>query len=115
MLENLKNTNPFTVPEGYFEQFHAQLEAKIEQETQGKRSALRISFYQKMKPYLMAAAVFGVLFTVLQTVNKPMANTPADISTSPLAAVTNVADNNDLLYSDLMTDEYSFCEYIENE
>jgi len=115
MLEKIPNTNPFTVPEGYFEQFYATLETKIKQEAEEKRTAVRISFFRKVKPYLMAAAVFGVLFTVLQTAQKPF---DKDTKTN----VTLVAENanvpiteTDVLYSHLMTDEYSFMEYIVNE
>ena len=114
MLENIKNTNPFTVPEGYFEQLHSQLEAKIKQQEQEKRTAIRVSFFQKAKPYLMAAAMFGVLFTVLQTVVQPF-----DVNSNKAITVAEFANSNvmesDLMYSQIMTDEYSFWEFIGNE
>ena len=115
MLDNLKNTNPFTVPKGYFEQLHAQLETKIKQQDEEKRNAIRISFFQKARPYLMAAAIFGVLFTVLQTAN-------LNFGTDNKNDVTFVAENANICdyeyemsYSQIITDEYSFLEYIENE
>lgn len=115
MLENVKNTNPFTVPEGYFEQLHSQLETKIKQENEKKRSAVRISFFQKAKPYFMAAAIFGVLFSVLQIAN-------LNFDTNQQESITSVSENANIyefeseqLYSQLMKDEYFFLEYIGNE
>ena len=62
--------NPFTVPEGYFEQLTQQVMARIPAEEQEKKPAAKKAIIRQLRPWLYAAAcvcvgVFtaGVLFS----------------------------------------------------
>lgn len=54
--------NSFDVPENYFENFQEKLNSKI------KENNTKVSNYQRIKPYLMAAASFALLFMIWKTV-----------------------------------------------
>jgi len=59
-FEKKSEINPFEVPSGYFENF-AQ---KIEQQIEKKSTFVRISFVERARPFLYAAAMIVVIFTV---------------------------------------------------
>ena len=68
--------NPFTVPEGYFEQLTQQVMARIPAEVQEKKPAAKKAIIRQLRPWLYAAAcvcvgVFtaGVLFSNSQSDN----------------------------------------------
>ena len=68
--------NPFTVPEGYFEQLTQQVMARIPAEEQEKKPAAKKTIIRQLRPWLYAAAcvcvgVFtaGVLFSNSQSDN----------------------------------------------
>ena len=68
--------NPFTVPEGYFEQLTQQVMARIPAEEQEKKPAAKKAIIRQLRPWLYAAAcvcvgVFtaGVLFSNSQSDN----------------------------------------------
>lgn len=59
-----KKKNPFSVPEGYFEQ----LEDRLMECTESSGKSKNVKFLQVVKPYLGLAAVFIVALLVVQLV-----------------------------------------------
>ncbi|MDR0828549.1 MAG: hypothetical protein LBN95_00345 [Prevotellaceae bacterium] len=55
-LENNSPSNPFDVPDGYFESFALKIEQQI--------TPRKIPLWQKTRPYLYAAAMFALVFTM---------------------------------------------------
>lgn len=94
--DEIKNGNPFKVPDGYFETLtdrtmSAISEIRKEEETQEKRPAGKIS----LRPYLaLAAAVIG--FAVIATVMIRLVSGPE---------VNNIANNEAGLYTDLVLED----------
>ena len=73
MKENLKSEDyreMFKVPEHYFEDFQLQMEKRIDDMQKAsvleKPQGIEVSFFQKAKPYLYMAAMFVVIFLVIQ-------------------------------------------------
>jgi hypothetical protein len=60
-LNNIPKSNPFKVPEGYFEEFDANLSERIYQECNEKKRKWKIS---GLKPYIAIAASFLLIFSV---------------------------------------------------
>ena len=54
--------NSFDVPENYFENFQEKLNSKIKEDNS------KVTNYQIIKPYLMVAASFALLFMIWKTV-----------------------------------------------
>lgn len=54
ILEKFGNNNPFTVPEGYFEDFASNINAQIAGE--------QVTFKKLMKPWMYLAAMFVGIF-----------------------------------------------------
>jgi hypothetical protein len=64
-LEDLDKKLPFTLPEGYFENFASTLPLQV------GAKAKRVSFYHSARPYLFAAAIFvGVLLVSIPIYQK---------------------------------------------
>lgn len=59
-FEEKSKINPFEVPNGYFEEFAL----KIEQQIQPKIMPMRVSFMERTKPFLYAAAMILAIFTI---------------------------------------------------
>jgi len=61
ILNKFGNKKPFSVPENYFENFAAEMEKQI---VPKKGKTVTVSFVAKLKPFLYAAAMFALVFTV---------------------------------------------------
>lgn len=76
LLKKYGTQNPFTVPEGYFENFTKELMNKLPEK---KRIAVpeEITTWQRIKPWIYMAAMFcGLMFTVRVVVGPPKQDTP---------------------------------------
>lgn len=76
LLKKYGTKNPFTVPEGYFENFSKELMNKLPEKEQ--MPALEpASTWQRIKPWAYMAAMFcGLMFTVRVVVGPPQQDTP---------------------------------------
>lgn len=76
LLKKYGTKNPFTVPEGYFENFSKELMNKLPEKEQ--MPALEpASTWQRIKPWAYMAAMFcGLMFTVRVVVGPPKQDTP---------------------------------------
>lgn len=76
LLKKYGTQNPFTVPEGYFENFTKELMNKLPEK---ERIAVpeEITTWQRIKPWIYMAAMFcGLMFTVRVVVGPPKQDTP---------------------------------------
>lgn len=63
ILDKARRNDGFTVPEGYFEDFAARMEARLprqewEDAAEGKAKVVPRSWWQKVRPYVYMAAMF---------------------------------------------------------
>jgi hypothetical protein len=109
ILKKIGNKQPFSVPENYFENLASDLEKKIVLEKKKKASPTIVPLFQKVKPYIYAAAVFACIWV--------MGNFMLD---KTMDANNNVASSEqDFLGSQEQTDlllayvdEYTLIEYL---
>ena len=67
-IEILRDRQPFRVPEGYFEDFTADVMSRLPQKTTSETKV--ISLYDRIKPWLYIAAIFIGAIVLLQFYNK---------------------------------------------
>lgn len=76
LLKKYGTQNPFTVPEGYFENFSKELMKKLP-EKERRDNQEDITTWQRVKPWIYMAAMFcGLMFTVRVVVGPPKQDTP---------------------------------------
>lgn len=76
LLKKYGTKNPFTVPEGYFENFSKELMDKLPEKEQ-VYAPEPASTWQRIKPWVYMAAMFcGLMFTVRVVVGPPRQDTP---------------------------------------
>ena len=65
LLKKYGTQNPFTVPEGYFENFSKKLMDKLPEKEYTPTATATITTWQRIKPWVYMAAMFcGLMFTV---------------------------------------------------
>lgn len=65
LMERYGKKHPFTIPEGYFEQFREQLMSSLPEDEPMATPATKISIMTRIKPWLYMAAMFvGIIFMV---------------------------------------------------
>lgn len=70
-LEDLKNKNPFLVPDGYFENFPDLIMAKIKEEEKSKKNIrLNVNFTSIIRKTATIAAAAIILLSITITQNK---------------------------------------------
>ncbi len=109
--------NPFTVPEGYFEQLTQQVMNKIPQavttEMKPVRKPAKIAVMKRLRPWLYAAACIcvGVFIAAIAFNNRSEVATPQPASQQ--IAVNEPTDYN--YYSDSYIDEEADYAMIDNQ
>lgn len=113
--------NPFTVPEGYFEDFTrnlmAQLPAKEEATATEELQEPRITPWQRIKPLLYMAAMFVGMIVCVRVVlgEHPTTSEPNDITASEFN-LKNFEDISDQELATMveytMMDNYSLYQYL---
>lgn len=109
--------NPFTVPEGYFEQLTQQVMDKIPQavttEMKPVRKPAKIAVMKRLRPWLYAAACIcvGVFIAAIAFNNRSEVATPQPASQQ--IAVNEPTDYN--YYSDSYIDEEADYAMIDNQ
>jgi hypothetical protein len=69
ILEELKGTHPFLVPDGYLEGLAGQVTSHLPEKP--RREARRVSLYDRVRPWLYLAAVFAGLVFLFRTLVRP--------------------------------------------
>lgn len=109
LLRKLGTKNPFTVPEGYFENFSHELMTKLpEKEPVTPKPA--ITTWQRVKPWVYMTAMFcGLMLSVRVFVGPPKQNTP-------LFTATEAAEFSDeyveAIMDHSMMDDYTLYQYL---
>jgi hypothetical protein len=107
-LDELKERNPFRVPDGYFESFTENMMRRLPEKTVDEPKG--ISIYDRVKPWLYMAAAFAgiiLLFNVLNKTTEPSSESrdmqTVTTATGSLPGAESEADEN-----------AEFLEYIED-
>lgn len=80
-LEDLKNKNPFLVPDGYFENFPDLIMAKIKEEEKSKKTIrLNVNFTSIIRKTATIAAAAIILLSLTITQNKVKNENYSDIT-----------------------------------
>ncbi|WP_455673952.1 hypothetical protein [Phocaeicola sp.] len=109
LLRKLGTKNPFTVPEGFFEDFSRELMEKLpEKEPALPESA--ITTWQRVKPWIYMAAMFcGLMLSIRMFVGHPKQDTP--IFTS--AETAEFSDEYvEAIMDHSMMDDYTLYQYL---
>lgn len=107
-LDELKERNPFRVPDGYFENFTENMMSRLPEKPVKEPKV--ISIYDRVKPWLYMAAAFVGLIILFNVLNKTTGVLPENNNTQAGVTVTVSPSGNE---SD--TDENAeFLEYIED-
>ena len=101
ILNKFGNKRPFSVPENYFENFAVEMEKQIAPK---KGETKTVPFITKLKPFLYAAAMFALVFTVGNYLTK----SNDDVDTIMVTEI--VIEQNDLFLTYL--DEDTLIEYL---
>jgi hypothetical protein len=99
-LEELRDRDPFRVPEGYFEGFTETLMSRIPEK---KPLAEKISLYTRVKPWLYMAAAFTGILVLFNVIRQPDNASQFDNLTNNEPIVITVPDEDE-----------EFMEYIED-
>lgn len=76
LLKKYGTTNPFNVPDGYFDNFSRELMNKLPEKEQVAYQE-NTTTWQRIKPWVYMAAMFcGLMFTVRVVVGPPKQDTP---------------------------------------
>lgn len=79
ILNKIAGRSGMTVPEGFFEDFARQMTAKLPERQAEKTKVLPSSMWQRIRPYVYMAAMFGGIWCMVKMFNL-MGITGADMS-----------------------------------
>ncbi len=92
LKEKLGTENPFTVPEGYFEQFTQQLMDNLPEPEIDDAETEHIGVWQKIRPWFYLAAMFcGIALGLRYMLS--ISDTPSDTFDTMTTVDTNVENN----------------------
>lgn len=101
ILDKINRNDGLTVPEGYFDDFKRQMASALPErpELNASQEEPTRSTWQRMRPYIYMAAMFGGIWCMLRLFT--MITAPADVS----------LENNSII-ADALADEQFVNEYI---
>ena len=67
LMQRCGKKQPFTTPEGYFEQFHEQLMSNLPEVTPTETPCVKVSLMTRIKPWFYMAAMFAGIIFMVQT------------------------------------------------
>lgn len=85
-LDELKDRNPFRVPDGYFESFTENMMSRLPEKTVAEPNV--ISIYDRVKPWLYMAAAFVGLILLFNVLNKTAGTFTENKDTQDVTIVT---------------------------
>lgn len=107
IIKKCGKKTPFTVPEGYFEEFNRRMMEQLPPQNGETEEGVRITTWQRIKPLLYLAAMFvGMIVCV-----KVVLGEHASVSGNETMAATSLYEN--IIDYDQMSDEY-ICTLVEN-
>lgn len=110
LLNGIGQRNPFTVPEGYFDQFPKELMDRLPEKQPQPDDAQPITLWQRVKPWVYMAAMFcGLMCSVRVFVGAPKADTPLFTA----AETENLSDEYlDSMLDHSLMDDYTLYVYL---
>lgn len=107
IIKKCGKKTPFTVPEGYFEEFNRRMMEQLPPQNGETEEEVRITTWQRIKPLLYLAAMFvGMIVCV-----KVVLGEHASVSGNETMAATSLYEN--IIDYDQMSDEH-ICTLVEN-
>ncbi len=110
--------NPFSVPEGYFEDFTQQLMEKLPERTPSVPVTTKVTPWQRVKPWLYLAAMFcGLMFGFRYLVGNPEQTNSTALSDNELKQQYSESDEyiESILNNSMMDDYTIYCYLTEAE
>lgn len=110
LLKTYGTRNPFTVPEGYFENFSKELMDKLPERKPVLVAKEKITTWQRVQPWIYMAAMFvGLMFTIRVVVGPPKQDTPVFTA----AETEQFSDEYmESAYDHSMLDDYALYQYL---
>ena len=109
LLRKCGTKNPFTVPEGYFENFTRELMDKLP-EKEVIETQPTITTWQRMKPWVYMAAMFcGLMLSVRVFVGKPSQEAPI-LTAAETEQLTD--EYVETIMDHSMMDDYTLYQYL---
>jgi len=108
LRQKFGNETPFRVPEGYFENFTAQMMEQLP-ERPAKTVTLSVSRWQKWRPYVAAASICAVIFGAGLFYNGHHSDAT---SSSTVAKTPNVESNLEQAADYIMIDNDDIYSYL---
>lgn len=108
MQDNKDKKNPFSVPDGYFQNFNAEIMNKLPEKSIEKKPKV-IPLWKHASRWVSAAAILtAVVFIGLEYMNSGTGsiNNAKSMTPSKVVAVENVSNNNN---------DYEYYEFIQDE
>jgi len=114
-LETLKDRNPFRVPEGYFENFTAEMMSRLPERSVSEQTVV-ISMYDRIKPWLYMAAAFAGLMVLFSVLKPERSSQGADKAQTTLSSTEAVDADSEFFDSieDMYVDKYAVSYYIDD-
>lgn len=108
-LENIEKRNPFTVPEGYFENLTNQILTSLPEKETEKKS-IQHTIWKRVSPWVyLAAMITGIAFGIGLFVKQEQPKTPA-VAQEETSQSTNMISTEDVLLS--FVSDYELYEYL---
>jgi hypothetical protein len=108
-LDELKDRNPFRVPDGYFGSFTENMMSRLPEKPIEKSNV--ISIYDRIKPWLYMAAAFAGLILLFNVLNKTAGTVPENEDTPPSGTSVTVSFTD---AESEANENAEFLEYIED-
>jgi len=114
LLDKINHRSGMTVPEGFFEDFARQMQAKIDEQPKPTANVLQPSAWQRVRPYVYLAAMFGGIWCMVKLFNLfgvPSTNLNIDENPVLASAIGNEAFVEEFIPIESI-DEYSMMQEI---
>jgi hypothetical protein len=112
-LEDINKTDPFKVPDNYFEQFNREIMNRL--------PAIKTSEFQpvplreKVKPWIYMAAMFVGMFFIIQFLTKNAGNQSTRSSATYDSGMQSATLASDKYWSTVEITEEEFYQYLEDQ
>lgn len=110
LVRKYGTSNPFTVPDGYFENFSKELMDKLPEKKQPAFTQERPTVWLQIKPWIYMAAMFcGLMFSIRVVVGPPKQDTPVFTA----AETEQFSDEYiETILEHSMMDDYTLYQYL---
>lgn len=113
LLNGIGQRNPFTVPEGYFDQFPKELMDRLPEKQPQPDDAQPITLWQRVKPWVYMAAMFcGLMLSVRMFVGEKETQSPAAGTMGDMEFSEVPDEYIDPIVDQTMMDDYTLYEYL---